>query len=188
MGDSVDQPEEDDGGRESARVTARPAPPPPRIFDFRLSELLQNGRAGDLREPDLLDPLQHAGALHVRERVVDAGDQGVALLEDHPEPLLAGRGLELADDLAVRHLHRRHVEGGRQVDDEAVDLADLQRLDGGVVRVVDLHRRGRLDRVDDVLVARRAELGAEPVLLQPAFERTDAIGLPLRPTIDWLTL
>ena len=39
----------------------------------------------------------------------------------------AARVLELAEDLAVRHLHGRDVERGRQVDDEAVDLLVLQR-------------------------------------------------------------
>ena len=36
-------------------------------------------------------------------------------------------------------LHRGDVERGRQVDDEAVDLAVLQRRDGSVVRVEDGH-------------------------------------------------
>ena len=69
-------------------------------------------------------------------------------------------------DLAVRHLHRRDVERGRQVDDEPVDLAVLERLHRGVVRVVDLGRRARLDQVDDVVVARRPDLGTQLVLLE----------------------
>ena len=35
------------------------------------------------------------------------------------------------------HLDGGDVEGRRQVDDDPVDLAVLQRLDGGVVGVVD---------------------------------------------------
>ncbi len=50
-----------------------------------------------------------------------------------------GGARELAEDQAVRHLDGSDVEGRRQVDDEAVDLLVLQRLDGGVVRVE--HRR-----------------------------------------------
>ena len=41
---------------------------------------------------------------------------------DHAEVLAARLRRQLAEDLAVRHLHRSDVEGGRQVDDERVDL------------------------------------------------------------------
>src|SRR5918994_4904816 len=163
----------------SARVTARPAPPPPRIFELRLSALLEHGCAGDLGEPDLLDSSEHARPLHVRERVVDAGDQGVALLEDHPEALPRARARELTDDLAVRYLHRRHVERGRKVDDEAVDLAVLQRGHGGVVRVVDGDRLTRLDVPHDVLVTRRPKLRAELVLAQAVDRAHRRDGLAL---------
>ena len=90
-------------------------------------------------------PLQRAVRLQRRERLVHAADERVALLEDHPEALLRSLRRELAEDLAVRHLHRGDVERGRQVDDEPVDLAVLQRRDRGVVRVVDGRRWRRLD-------------------------------------------
>ena len=61
----------------------------------------------------------------------------VALLQHEAEALLRARRGELADDLAVRHLHGGDVERRRQVDDEPVDLPALQRLHGRVVRVVD---------------------------------------------------
>ncbi len=74
----------------------------------------------------------------------------------------ASRGTGRAT-LRVRDLHGRHVERGRQVDHEAVDLLVLQApgrpaFDGKTRRLL----RG-LDLVLDQLVARRAELRAELV-------------------------
>src|SRR6186997_486561 len=142
----------------TARVTARPAPPPPRIRDPRpsFSSLTEDGRARHLGEPDLLDALEDPGPLHLRERTVHARYERVPLLEDHPEVLLHADGRELADDLPVRDLHGRHVEGGGEVDYEAVDLAVLERGNGRIVRVVDGRRAAGPDVPNDVLVARRA--------------------------------
>ncbi len=67
----------------------------------------------------------------------DATDERVALLEHEPEALLRARRGQLADDDAVVELRRRDVERRRQVDDDPVDLAVLQRLDRLVVVVED---------------------------------------------------
>ena len=48
---------------------------------------------------------------------------------------LLARLRQLADDHALVDLDRRHVVGGRQVDDDAVDLAVLEGLDRLVVGV-----------------------------------------------------
>ena len=89
----------------------------------------------------------------------------LALREHHAEVLARG-GRELAEDRPVLDLHRGHVEGGRQVDDDPVDLAVLQRLDRGGVLREDRRRLRGLDRVLDEVVARGAELRAELVLPQ----------------------
>src|SRR5581483_4108129 len=131
-----------------------------------LSSLLEDGHADDLREPRRLDLPQRAVRLQRRERAVHAADERTALLEDHPEVLrVLARCRQLAEDRRIRHLHRGHVEGGRQVDDEAVDQLALQREHGLVVRRVD-GLRLRLDHADDGVVARRPELGAELVRLE----------------------
>src|SRR6185312_8375764 len=122
--------------------------------------LLQVGRAGP-REVHALELLDRAVPPEPVEGLVDAAPKRVALLEDHAEPLLRAERGELPDDDAVRYLHGGHVERRRQVDDDAVDLAVLERLHRGVVRVVDERARRGLDAVDDVRVARRAELRAE---------------------------
>ena len=70
-------------------------------------------------------------------------------------------GLELPDDLAVVELRAGHVEGGRQVDDEAVDLLVLERRDRRVVGVVDARSFVGLMTSLIVVVARRPDLGAE---------------------------
>src|SRR5580765_8142474 len=152
----------------------RPSPPAvtlPRIFEPRVAfrRLFQHGRVS--LEPLGLQALQRAVGAELRQRVVDAADERVALLEDHAEVLGRRGRRELALNLPVRDLDRRHVESGRQVDDEAVDLFVLQRRDGSVVRVE--HRRllGRLDVVDDVVVAGRAELRPELVRLQSCDRR-----------------
>ena len=80
-------------------------------------------------------------------------------------------GRELARDDAVLHLGDQARSVGRvEVDHDAVDLAVVERLDG-VGRVVE-HRRllVGLDRVDDEVVARRADLGAE--LVPPSGRRS----------------
>ena len=80
---------------------------------------------------------ERAVRLERRDRLVDARRQRAALGEHEAEVAAAARGgRELADDRAVRDLHGGHVEGGRQVDDDAVDLVRLERVDRVVQRVV----------------------------------------------------
>src|SRR2546421_8637172 len=131
-----------------------------------LSRLLQDGRAGLVREPFALGLRERPVALQRGERVVHARDEAVPLGEHHPEMLRRADGRELADHDAVRRLARaRDEERGRQIDDEPVDLVRLQRR-GHVRRVVvDGRLLVRLDVLDDVLVARRPELHPELVLL-----------------------
>src|SRR6476659_2738498 len=147
----------------------RPSPPAvalPRIFEprFAFRRLFQHGRVS--LEPLGLEARQRAVGAELRQRVIHAADERVALLEDHAEMLWSPDRRELAENLAVRYLHRRHIESGREIDDQAVALLVRQGRDGSVVRVE--HRRllGRLDVVDDVVVAGRTELSAELVRLQ----------------------
>ena len=109
----------------------------------------------------------------------DARGERVALREHDAEAIgRAALVLELAEDLAVRHLHGRHVERRRQVDHEPVDLLVLQRDDRGRVRVEDGRLLRRLDAVLDVRVARRAELRAELERLQARDLRTARSSSP----------
>ena len=71
----------------------------------------------------------------------------------------------------MRNLDGRHVERGRQVDDEPVDLLVLQGLDRAGVRREDRWLLRRLDLALDQLVARRAQLRAELVGLEPRHRR-----------------
>ena len=97
----------------------------------------------------------------------------------HPEVLALPRGSGACRRSRRRRAARRHVERGREVDDDAVDLAVLERrrprrwsvVDGGVCE--------RADVIGDVVVARRPDLGAE--LVRPRGRRrssTFAIGVP----------
>src|SRR5947208_3391562 len=129
----------------SAMTTPRRPSPRPRPL---IEALLQDGSAGDLREPLRLQALQRPVRLQLRERLVDARGQRIALLQHHAEVLAGLRG-QLAEDLPVRHLDRGDVERGRQVDDDRVDLLALEREHRLIVRVVDLRLRRRLDHVDD---------------------------------------
>src|SRR5919197_4172021 len=110
-----------------AIATVRPSPErtaaPPRILERRspFRELLQNRRAGRLCKPDALEVLDRLVRPEARNRLVDARDERVPLLQHEPEALLRGAARELTDDGPVRHLHGGHVERRRQVDDEAVD-------------------------------------------------------------------
>src|SRR6476659_5724900 len=86
----------------------RPSPPAvtlPRIFEPRFSfrRLFQHGRVS--LEPLGLQALQRAVGAELRQRVVDAADERVALLEDHAEMLRRPGRRELAQDRAVRDLH-----------------------------------------------------------------------------------
>jgi len=113
-----------------------------------------------------------------------------ALGEDHAEVLgvRACRGRELAHDVRQRvevlvdDLGGGRVEGRREVDDHAVDLLVLDGRDHRVVGVEDGGFLGRLDHVDDRVVARRAGLGPELVGGQLAGLRGGRAGLHLRAT------
>ena len=91
-----------------------------------------------------------AAALHRCERPVDARRRAGC---PSRRPCRSARrrptGRELPEDLRVRHLDRRDVERGRQVDDEPVDLPVLQRLDRRGVLREDRRLLRRLDRARD---------------------------------------
>ena len=105
----AEQPEHHDGGdasrpassrASSRRRTASPLDAAGRSASSRAqSRSLKHGYVDHVGQPLLLDVGQRAGLLQRGERLVDAGDQLAALLEQQPELLLlAGVGLELADD------------------------------------------------------------------------------------------
>src|SRR5215210_71936 len=72
----------------------------------------------------LLELLQGPVALHLAEGLVDAADERVTLLEEHPELLLAR---VLSDHGRAVYLEVAQVDRGNQVGDEDVDLAALER-------------------------------------------------------------
>jgi len=143
----------------TATVTPRrPSPAEvtlPMIFEprFVFRRLFQHGRVG--LEPLGLEARERAVRAELCQRVVDAADERVPLLEDHAEVLRRSNRRELAEDLALRDLHGRDVEGRGEVDDQPVDLLVLQGGYRGVVRVEDGRLLRGLDVVDDVVVARR---------------------------------
>src|SRR5919204_5425110 len=94
------------------RTARRPSP-------SRRKALPEDWDADHLREPGLVDLPQRPVRLHRGQRLVDAGDERVALLEHHAEVLARLAG-ELAQDLRVRDLDGGDVEGRRQVDHDAV--------------------------------------------------------------------
>ena len=106
-------------------------------------------------EPLLLDRVERPVLSQCGQRLVDAVAKRVFLLEDHAEVLLPAHRGELAHDRPVRHLDGRDEEGGREVDDDPVDLPVLEAGDGVVQGVVDRRVLTRLDVLDDVVVARR---------------------------------
>src|SRR5947208_4851416 len=139
----------------TAIATVRPSPvrtvAPPRILERRspFRPLLQVRRAGP-REPGLLELLDRPVPPEAIQGLVDARRQRVPLLQHEPESLLRTPRRELADDLPIRDLNGGDVERGREVHDDAVDLAVLERLHGQVVGVVHERPRARLDVLDDV--------------------------------------
>ena len=164
--DRVDERGEEDGRREQREGDGATGAATPEDLRLAAQRYLRTGAPVTLASQICWIRFSTPVRFMFASALLTQATSGLPLLEDHPEALLAPRRRELADDLAVRHLHRRDVERGRQVDDEAVDLAVLERRDRRVVRVVDRDGRRGLDGVDDVLVARRPELGAELVLLQ----------------------
>src|SRR3954469_3158518 len=158
----------------TATPTLRAPLKSPRIRDPRLprplsasalSELLEDGRVRLAGQPLLLDLRKRAVRLQGGDRLVDAGGEAVVLRKDEPEVLRRAHRRELAHDRCLGDLHRRDVEGRRQVDDDAVDLMGLQRRVDVVRRVVDRRLLVGLDVPLDVVVARRPDLSAELVLL-----------------------
>ena len=92
---------------------------------------------------------------------------GLSFVQQQAELVAALAGvLELADDHAVVELGRGDEEGGRQVDDDRVHLAVLQR-ELGVVVAVEHHRVGvGGDDLGQHVEARGADLGADPQALE----------------------
>src|SRR5918998_366729 len=86
----------------------------------------------------LLKLLQGPVALHLPKDLVHAADERVALLEEHPELLVAR---VLADHCRAIDLEVPQVDCGHKIGDEDVDLAALQRGLGVVGGVVDLGLR-----------------------------------------------
>src|SRR5262245_21986373 len=105
-------------------------PPPGRLWYFSgdsppTERLRQDRRVRLVGQPLLLDLVEPAVRLHLLEREVDALDEWTAGLERHRE-VLVGRRAELADDDAVLDLHGSHVERGREIHHESVDVPVLQ--------------------------------------------------------------
>src|SRR5262245_43893484 len=147
-------------------------PPPfvrlPRIFEprFSFSGALLQVRRSSPRQVRPLETLDCPVRPQAVERPVHAPDERVALLEHHAEVLAHAALRQLPDDRPVVQLCSHYVEGRREIDDDAVDLARLERGDRVVVRVVD---RGRLRGPDEpgvVVVTCGTELGAQLVRAQ----------------------
>src|SRR5439155_14864079 len=160
----------------TATATARPPLPPtfspPRILELRSpssAELLEE--RGAAREPGALEPLERSVRPHRRERLVHAGDERVALLEDEAEVLLLPLRGQAPDHDAVRHLDGGDVARAREVDDETVDLPVLERRHPVVERVVHLRLVARLDVADDVGVAHLPLRALRRIAAPPGRER-----------------
>src|SRR5919112_3506421 len=118
--------------------------------------LLQGGNVQVRLQVLLLELLEGPIVLHLAEDLVHAADERVALLEEHPELLVAR---VLPDYDRALYLEIAHEDRGHKVGDESVDLAALQgrlRVVGGVI---DLGILGRPYRLVDEIEACRADLG-----------------------------
>ena len=152
----------EDGGRSSRPPSAR------RTEDHCERDDVLTGR-----DPLVVDRLELAAGTDGLDGLAHAGGQRAVLLEDHAHLVdLHGRR-ELADDRRLRvwgvevlELRIADEERGLQVDDQAVDLAVLERLDRRRVVVEDLRLGVRADDVLDELEARRAHGRAEGEVLQ----------------------
>ena len=121
-------------GRSAASCDARGG-----TVDVRHASL-QLGRARRLRRATVCSSFveRAVGAQRV-DRLAHAGGQRAALVQHAARTARACRPAASCPTIfAVVELGGGHVERGRQVDHDAVDLAVLQRLLGVVVGVVDL--------------------------------------------------
>lgn len=98
----------------------------------------------------------------------DSCGQLRALRQNNAKVVAIGGGLELADNDAIIDLSAGHVERGRKVDDDRVNLAILQGSKSVVGVVVDRSLLGQLitKRVRDELLRGGAGLNAELNILQ----------------------
>src|SRR5215203_6382270 len=125
--------------------------------------LLEGGDVQVLLKVLLLQLIQGPVALHLAKDLVYAPDERVALLEEHPELLVAR---VLPDYGGALYLEVAQVDRGHQVGDEGVDLAALQGGLRVVGRVVDLGILGWLYCLVDEIEGRRADLGPYGQVLQ----------------------
>src|SRR5918997_2624592 len=125
--------------------------------------LLQGGDVQILLQVLLLQFLEGPVALHLAEHLIYAADERVALLEEHPELLVAR---VLSDHGRAIYLDVTQVERGQQVGDEDVDLAALQGGLSVVGGVVDLGVRGRPYRLVDEIEPGRSDLRPYGHILQ----------------------
>src|SRR5205085_4677115 len=158
------------------RAPSRPRPPPrmrerrspsPGVTGSPVEVLLRDDRERDVLQVLLLEHVERPVRGERADGPVHAPHQRVALLEHQAVVLLSTDRGELPDHDAVLGLTDQHVhERIRCVDQVSVDLLGVERRDD-VVRVV-VHGRllGRLDVVEDVAVAGRADLRAQLVVLE----------------------
>src|SRR3954454_4094792 len=124
-------------------------------------------------DPLVVDRLERPICLDRLDGLVDTWGQRAVLLEDGADLVSLQIGTELADDLAlwigrveVLELRIAHVERGAEVNDDAVDLAVLERRQRcGVIRI-DSRLDSRLDDGVDQVEARRIRRGSKLERLQ----------------------
>src|SRR5215210_1341447 len=125
--------------------------------------LLEGRNVQVLLQVLLLQLLERTVALHFTEDFVYAANQWVALLEEHPELLVAR---VLPDHGRAIYLEIAQVDRDHQVGDKSVDLAALQGGLRVVSTVVDLGILGRLYRLIDEIEGGRADLGTYGQVLE----------------------
>src|SRR5215213_2580621 len=125
--------------------------------------LLQGRNVQILLQVLLLELLEGPVVLHLAEDLVYAADERVALLEEHPELLVAR---VLPDNGRALYLEVAQVDRCHQVGDEDVDLAALQRGLRVVGGVVYLGVSGRPYRLVDEIEGGRAYLGTYGQVLE----------------------
>ena len=122
-------------------------------------------RVGLVSQPGLDEAVEGAVALEGGDGLVHAADERIVEVEQQAE-LVTGGGRELADDRSALDLDGGNVEGGREVDDDRVDLLGLESSLGAGVVLVDEGLGIRLDDLVDEVEARGGRLGAELDALQ----------------------